>query len=93
MSCFIVSVGGYYGEDIIDIVVVVIVFLHPCEPLLVLEGIMERIGVTRNPDGACDDQATTAYGNPNQNTSIIIFKIIIISPHKHEHHNTTTTIK
>ena len=43
MSCFIVSVGGYYGEDIIDIVIVVIVFLHPCEPLLVLLDIMERI--------------------------------------------------
>ena len=39
---------------------------------------MERIGVTRNLDGACDDQATTAYGNPNHNNTII-FKILTTS--------------
>ena len=33
---------------------------------------MERIGVMRNLDGACDDQATTAYGNPNHNNTIVI---------------------
>ena len=31
-------------------------------------GYGEDGGVTRNLDGACDDQAATAYGNPNHNT-------------------------
>ena len=52
-------------------------YLPPMWAIVVLVD-MERIGVTRNLDGACDDQATTAYGNPNHNNTII-FKILTTS--------------